>query len=48
MSINPENLISKSMEEFLEEHHIEEVAKLHYYHYKAKRISKLLFEFQKI
>ena len=39
LRIPPEGLLSRGMDSFLEDYAIEEVAKLHYYHFKLKRIS---------
>ena len=37
--IPSEGLLSRGLDSFLEDHPLEEVAKLHYYHFKLKRIS---------
>ena len=39
LKIPPEGLLSRALDSFLEDHALEEVAKLHYYHFKLKRIS---------
>jgi hypothetical protein len=39
LRIPPEGLLSRGLDSFQEDHAMEEVAKLHYYHFKLKRIS---------
>ena len=44
LRIAPEGLLNRGLDSFQEEHAIEEVAKLHYYHFKLKRISMRFFK----